>query len=332
MLTTAAPHHHHHGQRLAAKMVQQCPVAAAGDGHHVCGDCHSLVGSLAHMQWDITENRWRGKRSQATGARQLEASVRTIEELVGKPSNHIMPAEVLKQQVKLAVRRWEGEDYAQATIYLRLVMLGLCGVNTRDCAPDKDHKLKWWLTPQNEEKLIAWLLDIQGHHSPILTMRMRRLLADYIVFTTRTGFRVEECLRLRWDECSLEGKHPYITVPGTKTENAQATLPISVDVAAVLALRKERVRPTSDAEPVFKCHYLTLREAWNECRVFLGAEANPLATLKALRRSAARYLHIGKGMPLDMLRGYLRHSDIKTTQGYLKLVGGYADEEMRKWL
>ena len=43
-----------------------------------------------------------------------------------------------------------------------------------------------------------------------------------------------------------------------------------------------------------------------------------MATLKALRRSAARYLTVG-GMPLDILRQYLRHNSVATTMGYLRL-------------
>jgi hypothetical protein len=37
-------------------------------------------------------------------------------------------------------------------------------------------------------------------------------------------------------------------------------------------------------------------------------------------------------MPLDMLRQYLRHESIWTTMGYLRLVGGYDKDEMRKFL
>jgi hypothetical protein len=33
---------------------------------------------------------------------------------------------------------------------------------------------------------------------------------------------------------------------------------------------------------------------------------------------------------MDMVRDSLRHEDIKTAQGYLRLTGGYNDAEMRR--
>jgi len=58
---------------------------------------------------------------------------------------------------------------------------------------------------------------------------------------------------------------------------------------------------------------------------------NPIATLKALRRTAARHLTVN-GMPTETVRKYLRHSNIQTTLGYLDLVGGYTTKEQHRWL
>jgi integrase len=69
---------------------------------------------------------------------------------------------------------------------------------------------------------------------------------------------------------------------------------------------------------------------WATVRKQMGIE-HPGATLKAFRRGAARQLTVG-GMPLDMLRQYLRHESVSTTMGYLRLVGGYDKNEMRKFL
>lgn len=46
---------------------------------------------------------------------------------------------------------------------------------------------------------------------------------------------------------------------------------------------------------------------------------------------AARQLTTS-GMPTEMVRDYLRHSDITTTMGYLHLVGGHSVTEQRRWL
>jgi hypothetical protein len=64
---------------------------------------------------------------------------------------------------------------------------------------------------------------------------------------------------------------------------------------------------------------------------FLGVSNVATATLKSLRRSFARRATL-KGMPTDVLRQYLRHSDIKTTQGYLNLIGGYGLEEQARFI
>ncbi len=39
-----------------------------------------------------------------------------------------------------------------------------------------------------------------------------------------------------------------------------------------------------------------------------------------------------KGMPLDMVRLYLRHGSMETTMGYLRLTGGYEEGEIRRYL
>jgi integrase len=83
---------------------------------------------------------------------------------------------------------------------------------------------------------------------------------------------------------------------------------------------------------VFPITYTELNGVWQICRTHLAEQDNPLATLKALRRSAARYLHVTKGMPILLVRDYLRHSDVETTMEYLRLTGGINDAEYRRYL
>ena len=116
-------------------------------------------------------------------------------------------------------------------------------------------------------------------------------------------------------------------VPGLKTMAAQATLPLS-SAATVVAVYIFRGR--SRGLMFHTVNYCQLRRKWATVRKQMGIE-NPGATLKAFRRGAARQLTVG-GMPLDMLRQYLRHESIRTTMGYLRLVGGYDKDEMRKFL
>jgi integrase len=98
-----------------------------------------------------------------------------------------------------------------------------------------------------------------------------------------------------------------------------------------MLLAKRHAARARDEDPVFPINYDRLGTAWDRARVFLGVSNNPLATLKALRRTAARHLTVN-GMPAEMVRNYLRHGSIHTTLGYLKLTGGYSTNEQRRWL
>ena len=184
-----------------------------------------------------------------------------------------------------------------------------------------------------------------------------RLTADFIEFQVNVGMRVEEALRLTWADVQLAFERDgagsvvsrsEITVPGTKTERAQASLAINLVAALLLQRRHEErgswagatvtfrdpgqpTRVVNGSALVFPIHYDQMHDCWKHCRNFLGVGDNPLATLRALRRTAARNLTT-KGMPLDILRQYLRHGSIETTLGYLRLVGGYSVVEQRKWL
>ncbi len=98
-----------------------------------------------------------------------------------------------------------------------------------------------------------------------------------------------------------------------------------------MAKRALRKPITGQSDKVFPITYDHLLARWDALVLRMGWEGNGV-TLKALRRSAARYLHVDCGMPLDMVRAYLRHEDIETTLGYLRLTGGYGTEEMRRFL
>ena len=151
------------------------------------------------------------------------------------------------------------------------------------------------------------------------------ILADFVDWTVWTGLRVEESLRLR--RSSFANGFRSVTVPGLKTLGSQATLPISSDATALA----RRIFAASSGDPaMFPVSYRQLSRRWLVVMHAFGV-THPLATLKALRRSAARYLTVS-GMPLDILRQYLRHNSVSTTMGYLRLTGGYGENEMRRWL
>lgn len=170
-----------------------------------------------------------------------------------------------------------------------------------------------------------------GEHADALAFR------DYIEFVTMVGLRIEEALRLDTEGVSLDGSRPSFTVPGLKTSTAQASLPLPPAAAAVLRRRRKAVLAGID-EGAFQrgerrfwpYEYRWAAKWWDQSRFLIGA-TQPTATLKALRRNAARYLHVDLGMPLDMVRHYLRHEGIATTMEYLRLTGGYGTEEMARY-
>lgn len=244
-------------------------------------------------------------------------------------------AEVRESDVQLATRDWYADGLAPATINKRLNCLSVMGVKVAGCKVKEPNALKWWLSPQEELRAGQWLRNV-GY----ATIPDADLLWAYIQWTTRTGLRVEESLRLTWASFGITketdgrimvpiGDHG-VMVPGLKTATSQATLPLGKEAAAVMDRRFKHETTYGGSAPPFPLTYEELLAAWDILKAAMGWPKE--ATLKALRRSAARYLHVDCGMPLDMVRQYLRHEDIKTTMGYLRLTGGYGTEEMRRYL
>lgn len=223
--------------------------------------------------------------------------------------NDIEPADV-----NAVTSQWYAQGLSPATITKRLNCLSAMGVSVSGMRPPKERNLKWWLRPEEETQAVVWL-----RRFPDGPNRMRSRLADHIEWTTKTGLRVEETLRLTIKDFGPD--FTTVTVPGTKTASSQATLPLG----SIAQEAGERIMgwPTPTT-------YGDLEAAWRQLREAMGWPQ--AATLKALRRSAARYLHVDCGMPLDLVRAYLRHENINTTLSYLRLVGGYNVDEMRRYL
>ena len=216
------------------------------------------------------------------------------------------------------MRQWEAEGLAPASIHIRLTCLSVLGVKVSGCYPRLPRVQKWWLRPEQQAKAVAWLRarPEAKHHQ----------LADLLEFITLTGLRVEEALRLTWADIVKRPTRTVLAVPGSKTDTAQRTLPISDAAAAVLEARRG-----CDPSNVFPLPYNQMGIAWRLCREHIGLENPEAATLKAFRRSAARNLTVN-GMPTAILKEYLGHTKLDTTMGYLRLTGGYSEEEYGKWL
>jgi integrase len=298
------------------------------------------------------KSRWEGTRGCKTTTCQARQAVRWMEE-----HGATTVGQVTKALIKGMAADMQAKGLAYETISRRIISLSALGITVGGCFPYKPRKLKWWLRPHQQAELLAWLRDSSpeavlyveeprpdpihlDHPTRVFgfeTLRQHRArLADLIEWTSFTGLRIEESLRVRGTHLfpvqrpDEERVRWELDVPGTKTAGSRATIPISTEAAAIV----ERLRPAA-GEHLFPIRYVYLQRIWrHQCRPFLGVppEQYSMATLKALRRTAARHLHATKGMPLDMVRQYLRHSDVQTTMGYLQLTGGYDRKEMGKYL
>jgi integrase len=278
---------------------------------------------------------WEGTRGKKSQESQLRQALSTVFEVLGVTETNPVPvvsfSDITSQVVGECVRRWRQQECkSPSTINSRLSVLGVIGVKVDGSWVKNKLPPKWWLRPEVQNQLITYLW---ADPPPFANAH---LLADYIEFVSYTGLRVEEALRLTWRDVTLRvikvdgilRSQSEMTVPGTKTPRSHATLALGDMPALILLKRKKMV---GDESRVFPIKYDHLHEAWDKARAFLGEQDNPMATLKALRRTAARHLTTS-GMPTEMVRDYLRHSDIKTTMGYLHLVGGYSVNEQRRFL
>jgi len=316
----------------------------------------------------LRAGRWADHRSKDVLYSQGRTAADHLTEIILatlEPERHVLVKEVTSGHVAVAIRGWQGAQIAPDTIRKRLNVLRAMGVDLgkAEDRPKLSKKVppKWWLSLEEETRVCNFLRQQAPHRPYCMPTGAALMLANYIRFVTRSGLRVEEALRITPNAIKYSSSGPArevasIMVDGTKTLGSRATLPLmpeaydallhawhdrhglTPEVAMLDNLRWAASHPHFSKVPVFQfglspeASYLIAAQSWEKCRAYLGASDNPTATLKALRRSAARYLHITKGMPLDMVREYLRHEDIETTQGYLRLTGGYGEAEMRKWL
>ena len=276
----------------------------------------------------VQERRYAGKRCERPMASQVRRVIDTLCEVIGPHCRTLTVGDVSPPIINKCVDLWDGrDDLSAGTIHKRLCIMSSMGINVKGNWVSAEPVLKWWLTPDNEAALLAHL------RQPEEPFENAHLVADYIEFNCYVGLRVEEALRLRWSEVNLcfnNGiNESEMTVPGTKTQGAQATLFVPDEAATILVRLHGSIK--EGEERVFPLSYKAMQRAWDKCRAFMGCEDDPMATLKALRRTAARYLSV-HGMPTEGIQKYLRHDDIETTMEYLRLVGGYTTTEQRKWL
>lgn len=285
--------------------------------------------TLAEVFAETTAQRWEGRRSEESLPPQARKALETLAVAVRPDLAELAPKarlgcvlteEVGMVHIKATVKAFREAGLKPAHINRRLVCMSAMGFNVKGNYQRVPKALKWWLKPDDQAKLVKQL-QAYGDQEFI----------DYVLWATSTGLRVEETLRLtRSDFTRDHTGNVLVTVPGLKTYDAQATLPLPREAVEVFERRLGAA--AAPAAPLFETPYWKLAERWRRYRHIIGAGKTSGATLKAFRRVSARKLHSDKGMPLDLVRHYLRHENIETTMGYLRLTGGYSTDEFARYL
>lgn len=184
---------------------------------------------------------------------------------------------------------------------------------------------KWWLRPDDHAKVVAALRSPMDGNLPT-----DPLFADLIDVICYQGLRVEEAMRLAPRMfVGMDTSEPWLQVPGTKTLDAQNSIPVYPEAIAPIRSaidRAERLRWTL----LFPFKERQVWDRWNDVRDFLQVRHIPTSTMKSLRRTFAWYAN-SKGMPTSTLQKVLRHRGIATTAGYLDLVGDSSLKDSRKY-
>lgn len=186
-------------------------------------------------------------------------------------------------------------------------------------------KQKWWLRPDDHIRVVTALRDpIDG------SLPSDPLFADLLDVICYMGLRIEEALRLEpYLIRDLDKPEPWLQTPGTKTVDAQNSIPIFPAAVPVLKSAIDRAKANRWTY-LFPLRQGQTADKWNIVREYLGASDIPTATLKSLRRTFAWYAN-ARGVPTSTLQKLLRHRVISTTAGYLELVGDTTLNDSRRY-
>lgn len=266
--------------------------------------------------------RWRGKRSLETNSSAVKCIFEWLHS-VGVHEFTQLTEGLMPDLIEALEGTYESSTVSRKMACFRVVCLeaakaGLWKPDFEVPATAITPKHTWYLTPEKATDLIKWVRGLAGSED----------MADLIAWIVLTGVRVEEALRLRRKHITL-GAHPKAKVPGTKTKNSVRLIPLSTLAAGLIEGILTRL-PEDPEAAIFVGTYTKYKLRWVACRMYLG-ETDTTCTLKGLRRSFAASM-VDREMPVEMISTILGHTDLRTTMGYLRLVGNFMGERARKWL
>lgn len=162
----------------------------------------------------------------------------------------------------------------------------------------EDNKIERYLTPDEEIRLLNACIGGYSYVKPI------------VQFALNTGMRKGEILGLKWKCINFHDKK--ITLLETKN-GKKRDVPINSVVFSILKDAKtKKCCEYVFANPLTKTRFSDLKKAW--CTVCKVADVKNFR-FHDLRHTAATRM-VGSGVPINMAKEILGHSDIRTTMRY----------------
>ncbi|MDR3555282.1 MAG: tyrosine-type recombinase/integrase, partial [Syntrophobacteraceae bacterium] len=149
---------------------------------------------------------------------------------------------------------------------------------------------------------------------------LRPEFARMLRFFLWTGARRNEALGLTWEDCSLKGKKPYVTLTGKGDKQRNVpVLPPLMDVLKPLQKDVGKVFPPINESTA--THWF--KQLARACRPPIEAR------LHDLRHTAATYM-LANGVPIRIVQEILGHAQLSTTAIYAEVVKDQVHQEMTK--
>lgn len=264
-------------------------------------DCVTLGALILNAKL----NRPRKKKSWWT-----DKEIEYCETLLGRDRDvESITSQVLTQLAKDIVAQRQCSN-ATANRYVYALMGLLSWARQQDLmvrAPvfnrldEGDNQRTQWLTPDQEAKVCAWLID---HKRPIVALCVEVL--------GRTGLRSGELCSLTPDQIDVENETIFLW--NQKDGSIEEGLPVSREHAHALKVLTE-----AKALPSQTVLLKWFKRAAQACGLPVGRGKDGVV-IHSLRHSTATRL-VQAGVHAAEIQGYMRHKSWATTQRYIKITG-----------
>jgi integrase len=252
--------------------------------------------SALHHRWAGTKNRRHAEHNARMAMRAMGG--------VGVDIERLTTADVVA-----ARDRWLNEGLSGSTVNRRLSALSVMLDEARDLGAEPKARIKraregrpreFVFTPDQIDRLVARLPDVSS---------------ALVLFLAETGCRLGEALALTWADAGVE----QVTFRDTKNGETR-TIPLTARARSAL----ERMTGREDG-PWIGLGRWEFADDWSRARsrVGLPKEAVP----HCLRHTFATRA-LAKSIPLERVRAWLGHKDVRTTLRYTHLTAAHLAQDV----